>query len=48
MLGQRDEARKLLAQTARKFPSRRSVRQLSAPGAFEQMLADPNFKALAL
>ena len=47
-LGRMDESRAVIAQAAKKFPNDAKVRALTDPKAFEQMIAAPNFKEVAL
>jgi len=47
LLGRSDEARKLLAQAAQRFPNDRNVRRFFE-GEFERILVNPEFKAMAL
>ena len=47
-LGRMDESRAVIAGAAKKFPHDAKVRALADPKAFEQMIAAPNFKEVAL
>jgi tetratricopeptide (TPR) repeat protein len=48
LLGRTDESRALLAKAAKNFPNDARVRALVDPKGFEQMIAAPNFKEMAL
>ncbi len=47
-LGRMDDSRAILAKAAKKFPNDGKVRALADPKGFEQMIAAPNFKEMAL
>ena len=48
LLGRIDEARKLVEKLAREFPENRTVRAFVDEKTFERMIADPQFKEIAL
>lgn len=48
VLGRTDESRALLSKAAKKFPSDGRLRALHEAKGFEQMIAAPNFKEMAL
>ena len=48
LMGRTDEARAMLAKTAKRFPDNRNVRAFVEGKQFDQMIADPVFKQGAL
>jgi len=48
LLGQVDKARSLLEKAAKDHPTDRDIQEFVGAKAIDQMLADPNFKAVAL
>lgn len=48
LLGRVDDARTVLAKAQKKFPDHRAVRGFTEGGRFERMIADPQFKEIAL
>ena len=48
VLGRMDDSRAILAKAAKLFPNDSKVRALADPKGFEQMIAAPNFKEVAL
>lgn len=48
LLGQLDKARSILEKAGKDFPSDREVQEFIRSKAIDQMMADPNFKAVAL
>ncbi len=47
-LGRMDDSRAILAKAAKLFPNDGKVRAMNEPNGFEQMIAAPNFKEVAL